>query len=180
MLKKQIRSEMLKQRKKLTPLAVNEKSEVISQKVFNNIDFQCAGTVCVYISSNNEVSTYSIIKKALDMGKRVCAPKVNVETLTMEMMEFVFFEDLVKGAYGILEPIAGRIIPPEEIDLILVPGVAFTKDNHRIGYGAGYYDKYLVKIADGVKKIGLAFDFQMVDCFDTDETDVALDCVITD
>lgn len=180
MLKKQIRSKMLKERKKLTPIVVNDKSMKIAEKVFDNVEFQCAGTVCVYISANNEVSTYSIIKKALDQGKTVCAPKVNLDTLTMEMMEFVFYEDLVAGAYGILEPVAGRIIPPEEIDVIFVPGVAFSKDNYRIGYGAGYYDKYLVNIDKNVKKIGLGFDFQIVDCFDIDETDVQLDYVITD
>ena len=98
-----------------------------------------AQTIMVYMSCRGEADTLKIIEKSIDDGKKLCAP-VCIDKKTMVAKSFDDLSQLIKGAYGILEPV-GDIV--KNIDLILVPGVAFNENLHRIGYGAGYYDRFL-------------------------------------
>ena len=102
----------------------------------------------------------------------------------MDAVNFVSFDKLIRNAYGILEPSNDELfIDPNDLDLIVVPGVAFDKNKGRMGYGAGYYDRYFNKINEKyyrkINKVALAYDFQIIDEVPMDKNDVPVDCIIT-
>lgn len=103
----------------------------------------------------------------------------------MDAVEITSLDNLIESSYGILEPsIEENFITPNELDLIVVPGVAFDKNRGRIGYGAGFYDRYFKKINEEnikrIVKLALAYDFQVLDKVPMDERDVPVDHIITE
>ena len=130
-----------------------------------------------FVSFNNEIDTHGMIEDALK-NKIVVVPKVLHHEI--EPSVIISFDNLIpSGKFGILEPIEAMKIPWKKIDLVLVPGIVFDKNGHRIGYGLGFYDKFLKKVPKAIK-IGLAFDFQIVDKVPREEHDVPVDLVVTD
>ena len=133
----------------------------------------------VYASFRGEVETHALIKNLLKEKKRVVLPLCNSEDCTMTAREISDFSDLKSGAYGILEPDETmKIIPKNEIDFIIVPGCVFSKNGHRIGYGKGYYDRFLNGIC--AKTCGLSYNFCLLDEIPHEETDVPLNMIITE
>ena len=130
----------------------------------------------VFGSFNSEGHTHEMIKDAL-RNKTVIIPKVAHSEL--EPSVIIDFDNLIPAKFGILEPIELMKIAYKNIDLVLVPGIVFDKEGHRIGYGFGYYDKFLKKVPKAVK-VGLAFDFQIVDRIPAEEHDVPVDFIITE
>ena len=126
-----------------------------------------------YISYNGEVDTRCLIDKMLKDQKTLCAPKC-VDTHNIEARKFINESELETGAYGILEPTGKKI---SDIDLIIVPGVAFNGRLHRIGYGAGYYDRFLKK--SNAVTCGLFYEIQRADFLEEQE-DISLDYIITE
>lgn len=175
-LKKAIRKEIKAKRDALTVHQMQEASKAVNEKLFARPEWQAAGSIFVYVSYNNEVDTYSIIAKALETGKRVFVPKVDGEE--MHFYEIADVDaDLACGAYGIMEPITqGRDISHE--GLMIMPGVAFDENRNRLGYGGGYYDRYL-SWPNTHYKIAIAYELQMVESVPTEECDVKPDCIIT-
>lgn len=171
MTKDEIRKETLKKRKIVTNR--NEKNEKIIKTLINQQFYKNAKTIMTYVSYNDEVDTHKLIEKMLDDKKILCAPRCISKT-EMEARKFESLSDLSVGAYGILEP-AGEVI--EDFDLIIVPGVGFSENLHRIGYGAGYYDRFL----KGKKAVtaGLFYELQKCD-FQDDTFDCPLDYIITE
>ncbi len=110
-------------------------------------------------------------------GKRVCVPSVEEGNITASIIRDVK-ELNKKNKYGILEPSELRKIDKKDIDLVIVPGIVFDKQNHRIGYGKGYYDNFLKDFKG--KTIGLAFKMQILEIIPKDEWDVRLDRVISE
>ena len=104
----------------------------------------------------------------------------------MDAYEILDLEkETTKGSFGILEPINEvvedkRLIKPEEIDLVIVPGVAFDKNMNRIGFGGGFYDRYLSLLKSSCKKVGLAYQFQIVEKIETEEHDMKVDMIVTE
>ena len=129
-----------------------------------------------FVSFNSEVNTHEMIKNALG-NKTTVVPKV--EQHEIEPSVIIDFDNLMPSKLGILEPIEAMKIAYKHIDLVLVPGIAFDMEGHRIGYGYGYYDKFLKKVPKAVK-IGLCFDFQVVDKVPREEHDVPVDLVVTE
>ena len=105
-----------------------------------------AKTIGITLSMENEVNTYPIIEKAWKEGKRVVVPKCNKETRTMSFRQISNFDQLETVYMNLREPIPALTeeVNADEIDLQIVPGVAYTERGERIGYGGGYYDRYLV------------------------------------
>lgn len=171
MTKAEIRKSILASRKNITER--DEKDTRIAARLFSQDFYKCAKTIMVYISYNCEVDTHKLIEKMLDDKKILCAPKC-VSKEIIEARAFGSFSELTSGAYGILEPAGEKIT---DIDLVLVPGVAFNKKLHRIGYGAGYYDRFL-KDFGGIS-CGLFYEMQNAE-FGTDKTDIPLDYIITE
>lgn len=156
------------------------KDNIIYNKVINSIEYKDAANIFVYVSYKSEVDTHKIISKAIVDGKRVFVPKVISNEEGMEALEIKGLHDFKKGSYGILEPMGSDYVKPQIIDLILVPGLAFDKKGGRIGYGGGFYDRYMKSTSKSTVKIGICYDFQMVEEVTMDFNDVLVDKVITD
>ncbi|MDN5332410.1 MAG: 5-formyltetrahydrofolate cyclo-ligase [Tepidanaerobacteraceae bacterium] len=178
-LKKKLRYDYLEKRLSLSEKEVMEKSEKIMSHLFELEDFKKAGLVMFYVDCRNEVMTKDAIERALAMGKRVAVPKT-VKGEGLLAIEIKSTGELACGTFGILEPVSDNIVNPLDIDLVLVPGIAFDRRGYRLGYGAGYYDMFLTKLREGVKKIGLAFEAQLADCIPAEAHDVRMDAVLTE
>ena len=141
------------------------KSKIIQDKLFLTSEFKSAKTILFYASFNGEVETFSMMKQARKLGKKIVLPKIikDQKKMTLSLTEDLK-KGLVSGPYGIKEPddYALRSLDPTEIDLVIVPGVAFDRKNNRLGRGAGYYDRFLVNFPSHIPIFGLAFDFQIV------------------
>lgn len=176
--KEALRTLMREKRRTLSVDEINGKSCIIEKKLFNIDEFLRSKTVMVYLSSFNEVSTDGIINRLFKDKKRIAVPISNTisQTLTLSYLEST--EEFVKGAYGIREPSVIRECKPEDIDVILVPGIAFDIHGNRIGFGKGYYDKLLS--CSGSVKIGLCYDFQLIPSIESDKHDIPMDIIITE
>ncbi len=160
----------------------DKKREKENQEIFSDFlelnEYKNAKSVFIYVSYGDEVETLSIIEKILADGKRVSVPICHKESHHMSAVLIDSLNCLKKGVYGILEPDAnGIILEKEDIDLIVVPGLCFSEDGYRIGYGGGYYDRFL----DGYKgvSVGLAFSECIAEKVPTEKTDKRVDIVIT-
>ena len=159
--KKQIRQMILDRRRDMSREAVMDKSLQISEKVLASEEYRQADRIFVFISFENEVDTGWLIRRALADGKKVAAPLV--KNGKMLFRTFTLSDELTDGQFGIKEP-------PEDLPkayvtkktLVIMPGIAFDRKRNRVGFGKGFYDKWLAK-RPGVKKIALAFDLQIYD-----------------
>jgi 5-formyltetrahydrofolate cyclo-ligase len=177
--KKELRKIILEKRDNI---ALNERIKYdkdIFNSLINSPLYIKSKLIFVFVSYKSEVNTHEIIKHALSQGKRVCVPKVLSKSEGMHAIEIRKFDDLKSGKYGILEPETfENKINEEEIDLALIPGVAFDKSGGRMGYGAGFYDRFLVKLKKDTHKIALAYGVQIVDYIPMNEWDVKVDGII--
>jgi len=184
--KANIRCMKLDARKKLTPDEICSKSAAICSKLLALWDFEQAGLVMAYMDFRNEVSTGDFIRESIRRGKRLALPVVaNAGGRARELLAYEISSidgDLKEGAYGIYEPDPGKTKKADtaEIDFIVVPCVAFDTSKFRVGYGAGYYDRFMKKLRPGCTRIGLAFDLQLADKIPAETHDVALDMIITE
>jgi 5-formyltetrahydrofolate cyclo-ligase len=170
---------MLAHRKSLSPEECYSASLCI-QKIFLDTDnFRCARSVLVYSPIHYEVDTALIVRTALNSGKKVALPVVvGHEMIFREVRDVAVLE---KGAFGILEPSsAEKVFALDDADVLVVPGVAFDLNGHRVGYGKGYYDKTLHRLEGHGKLVGLCYDFQLVDEIPGEPHDVKMDLIITD
>lgn len=143
-----LRRQLLKARRETAP----EKRRAMDDGIFRRLTaleaYQRAGTVFLYCSTEEEVSTARLLEDALRTGKRVCVPLCTGTRGVMEAREITEPSELVPGRYGIPEPPAwSPAVPPEEIDLCVVPCLAADASGHRLGYGGGYYDRFLARTA---------------------------------
>ncbi|WP_352418682.1 5-formyltetrahydrofolate cyclo-ligase [Proteiniborus sp.] len=181
--KRTLRSEILNKRKALSKEEVINKSSDISSLLFSTEQYKNSKYIMCYIDFRNEVRTEEIIKSALNEGKNIIIPISVVETKQLILSQLMDYDkELEAGTYGILEPKKEfiREVNPELIDLVLMPGVAFDRRGYRIGYGGGYYDRFLTKIDDPVPKIALAFELQMVPHVREGRYDLPVDYIITE
>ncbi|NQV08586.1 5-formyltetrahydrofolate cyclo-ligase [Candidatus Woesearchaeota archaeon] len=174
--KEAIRKKLQEMRIGIDEEFVREKSKEIMKKLFEDEDYKKAKTVMFYVSIDDEVDTHDMIHEALK-EKKVCVPKTNLATKTIDAHHIESFNHLRVGSFYILEPENESKVDVSDIDVIIVPGVAFDKKGNRIGRGKGYYDKFLKDKHS--KKIGLAFGFQILDEVPVEEHDVAVDKVIS-
>ena len=179
MTKEEIRKEKLKKRSKLSAFEVLDKSNTIAEKIKKLDEFRKAKTILFYYPHNNEVDLRTLITQALE-DKNVCLPYVEKESMTMTARSISNIDGLEVGRYGILSPKAeSEIVKCENIDFIVVPLVAYDKNLNRIGYGGGYYDKYL-KNCQKPFKCGVAFSCQRTDMIKKEKHDVLLDIIVTE
>lgn len=177
-MKNELRKKYLALRSSKDKAELKEASEKIVRKLFSVEELQQAKTIMVYVSFGSEVETTELIEELLKSGKIVCVPLCNSRELSMTARKITGLSDLSCGAYGIKEPgKTAPVISKENIDFVVVPGCVFSKEGQRIGYGKGYYDRFL----RGMKAVscGLAYDFCIVDELPYEETDIPLDMVIT-
>ncbi len=175
--KKEFRKEALRLRDALPKDKRREWSSAICKRALCYVQENHFSVIAVYASFRSEPETGGLISELLKMGKTVCLPKCQKDSV-MDMIPILSLLDVKSGAYGIPEPV-GEAISPEKIDLVLVPGCAFGKDMSRMGYGGGYYDRYLPKCKNA-KKIGLCFEASVQEKVPRDQTDVFMDAFITE
>lgn len=148
--------------------------------------YQSARTVMWYVDAGSEVRTRHTLPEALTHGKRVIVPWCVVETNQLELFWLEDMSELVEGAYKILEPkeelkrVPRKVIQPEELDLVMVPGTAFDPRGGRMGQGKGYYDRLLFRAKPDAPLVALAFDCQIFDEIPVAAHDVFMDLVITE
>ncbi len=180
--KQKIRKSILKLRDKQPADLIKQKSGEILKNLISTDFYKKAKVVLLYCGKEKEVQTKALIKIALQ-EKRVILPITNVKKRILEISEIKNFEnELYIGAFKILEPKKEylRPIPLNEIDLIVVPGVAFDYKGNRLGYGYAYYDKLLKQVEMQVPLIGLAFEFQLQDSIPHSQYDIPIDYIITE
>lgn len=159
------------------------RSHGITEKVISHSDFQKAENLLIYMHFGSEVKTDSIIASGLGMGKKVYVPKVSGKE--MEFYEIRDLNECVPGFMNIPEPPEGAeqfIFKPEmkkKDTLMILPGLAFDINGGRMGYGGGFYDRYLEKCPDCIK-LGISYDFQCVDEVPAEENDICMDMIITE
>lgn len=153
-----------------------EKTCRITDTVIHHPWFLDASDLYCYIDFNHEVGTAAMIEEAWRRKKRVWVPRVNGEEMEFFLLDS--FADLHPGAYGIREP--DSLKHPDTSDgFMIVPGVAFDRKRNRIGYGKGYYDRYL-KMHPALRTAAVAFDLQIVDRIEAEEQDIRPDLLVTE
>ena len=173
--KQELRRTIRERKRAMTEEEIVERSNALAEKFYNSPAYQAASTIYGYLPYNQEVRTVPMLQRALDDGKRVAVPKVYGDE-----MRFIYLEDLTqvsKGYAGIPEPIADVPVAEDKQALVLMPGLAFDPQGHRIGYGGGFYDKFLAKEPHH-PTLALCYEFQMQAHLDTEEFDIPVDTVL--
>ena len=173
--KKLLRKEIREKKRAMTEAQIEEKSRRLGE-LFAASQLYCnAKTIYGYLPYNQEVRTVPMLLQAMADGKRVAVPKVYGAE-----MKFIYLDDLsaVETGYaGIPEPVADEPVADDETALVLMPGLAFDPRGHRIGYGGGFYDKFLAKEPNH-PTLALCYDFQMLPELKTEEFDIPVDQVL--
>ena len=170
-----IRKEVFARRRAATQEEIQEKSRMIYEKITALPEFLDADCFFAYMDFKKEVMTRDLIEKALEMGKTVAVPRVEGDD--MVYYEIKDFSTLKSGYFGIMEPDGGKVCTREE-GFLLVPGVAFDPARHRVGYGKGFYDRYLSRHTQHAT-VAMALDFQIVETVPSDVYDICPQMLIT-
>ncbi len=178
-----IRKEILEKRKSQDPKSRAAQSRSIMRTLLSRKEFLKADKILIYLSKEGEVGTNDLLGRAFELGKRVCVPVVDRESDELCISELPGPDTSFRlGAFGVREPAEEDLnfMSPDQIDLVIAPGLAFDRRGGRIGYGKGYYDRLLSRLGSQVPRIALAFDFQVLDAVPQDESDVQVDAIITE
>jgi len=181
--KKELRREVIQGRMALSEQEVSNKSNDITRAIINMKEYQQATTIMAYVDFRHEVQTGEFIRKALNDGKRLAVPLTDMEgkRLVPSLLK-EFPEDLTPGAYGILEPRPEclRPITPGELELVIVPGVAFDVQGNRLGFGGGFYDRFLPQTGKDCLWLAPAFELQIQDNVYPDQHDCPVHILVTE
>ena len=167
---------MIREKKRAMTIAEIESKSAELGRLFRETEaYRNARTLYGYLPYNQEVRTVAMLEQAMRDGKRVAVPKCYGDE-----MRFIFMDDLSnveKGYANIPEPIADEPVADDPTALVLMPGLAFDREGHRIGYGGGFYDKFLAA-EPGHPTLALCYDFQMMAHLETEEYDIPVDTVL--
>lgn len=180
--KKNLREQILAIRKSLSVDKVESYSDIIMNNLITSELYKKATNIMSYVSFNNEVNTHKFIKKAIEDGKKISVPYIDSKNKIMMPCLIDDISELVPGYFGILSPDPNnlKIIDEKSIDLVIVPGAVFDISGYRIGYGGGYYDKFLPLLRKDALSVGLAFSFQVIDKVPFEKYDIPVDFIITE
>ena len=173
--KKELRRSIRERKRAMTEEEIVQRSEKLGKLFVQSEAYKNAKTIYGYLPYNQEVRTVPMLEQALKDGKKVAVPKVYGDE-----MKFLYLDDLSKvskGYAGIPEPIADEPVADDETALVLMPGLAFDPAGHRIGYGGGFYDKFLAAEPNH-PTLALCYEFQMLPELDTEEHDIPVDTVL--
>ncbi|MDO4393408.1 MAG: 5-formyltetrahydrofolate cyclo-ligase [Bacillota bacterium] len=175
--KRELRKPILAKRRQLSDTDVHMLSLVICENIRKTAAYEAADNICLYMPINNEVDVVLLMDAAEADGKTTWLPKVKGSE-----MDFYYYDretPVVLGEYGITEPDSQIVLEPNEKTLAVMPGAVFSVDRDRIGYGGGYYDKYLEKHPQ-VMTLATCFDFQIVEHIPAEEHDIRPMAVISE
>ena len=175
--KTQLRPSLIHRRSQIRNDQITQHSKTIQCRLMALPEIQTCKSIFCFVSLAEEVETHSLIDSMLQEGKLLTIPKI-IHSKQMIAIPFKNWSELTPGQLGILTPMSS--VPYKgEIDVCITPGIGFTANGTRLGYGQGYYDKWLAKHT--VKyKIAVAFECQLVDNLPTDANDVAMDMIVTE
>lgn len=177
-MKEEIRKKLLERRNSLSTYEILKKSNEIIKKLESLKEFEKNKIEC-YISFGSEVYTHGLIRKYVN-EKAIFVPVIDKKNGILYLSHLKDWKELETGVYGILQPRKEclRMVDFKEVELAIVPGIAFDEEGNRIGYGKGYYDRLLSKL-DAVK-VALAYDFQIMSRIPNEKHDVKMDVIVTD
>ena len=176
--KKALRREIGAKKRAMAAAEIENRSRILAEKLYETEQYKTARSLYAYLSFNQEVRTNPIIERAWADGKRVAVPKVIGDSMVFIWIDS--FDGLApQGVFSIMEPIGDVPVADDETALVLMPGLAFDPQGHRVGYGGGYYDRFLEREPNH-PLVALCYDFQLYDRLETDPHDVPVDVVITD
>ena len=173
--KKELRKAIRTRKREMTEEEILSKSKALCEMFVKCPAYLAAGTIYGYLPYNQEVRTWDALQQAMADGKRVAVPKVYGDE-----MRFIYITDFSQaeiGYCGIPEPVADEPVAEDKTALVLMPGIAFDRAGHRIGYGGGFYDKFL-SLEPEHPTLALCYDFQMVENLPTEEFDIPVDIVL--
>jgi 5-formyltetrahydrofolate cyclo-ligase len=179
--KREIRRRILRLRNAMPPESITAKSDEIVRRLMELREIRDSSTLMVFLSFGSEVLTDDLIRWGWSEGKRIVVPLCRPESRELTPCRIDGFDELETGHYGIREPKAGRLrsVPRAEIDAVIVPAVAFDRRGYRVGYGGGYYDRFLPECPQAAN-IGAAFACQIVPEVPSDRYDLAVDRIVTE
>ena len=157
-----------------------QKDAAIATQVRRLWQYQRNNILLIYVSTSIEVDTFRIIRQALEDGKRVAVPRCVPDTRNMEFYFIRSMQDLAPGSFGVLEPDPEKTVLMTDFSrgLCIVPAFSYDWSGYRLGYGKGYYDRFFMN--NNVYKIGVCYDFQLVDEIPASSHDIKMDCIITE
>jgi 5-formyltetrahydrofolate cyclo-ligase len=180
MFKQELRLKYKDKRKSITPNALQTISESIAELFFKNINVENKLlSLFLPIENEKEINTYLILEKANTLDAKIAIPKSNFENNELKHILFEEKTELVLNKYGIPEPCKGKVVAADKIDYVIVPLLAIDKSGNRVGYGKGFYDRFLKKCNNHCKFIGITHfeEFEQID--DVQPTDIKLNALIT-
>lgn len=173
--KKELRRQIREKKRAMTVEQIESASARLGELFAASELYKQAKTIYGYLPYNQEVRTIPMLERALLEGKRVAVPKVYGDD-----MKFIYITDMSRieaGYAGIPEPVDDEPVADDTTALVLMPGLAFDSQGHRIGYGGGFYDRYLAQEPNH-PTLALCYDFQMLPYLETEEFDIPVDCVL--
>lgn len=176
--KHRIRDHFLSERRALSEEIVLSQSRLIQGRLLDSAMFREAVCLALYCAVNNEVRTEEVARRALELGKTVAYPRVNGDRL--EFARIGSLRELAPGYRGIPEPNGVDLLEVAQFDLVVVPGVAFDRSGHRLGYGRGFYDRALAECRPDCARVGFAYEAQVVGALPVAAHDVPLTTLMTE
>ena len=173
--KKELRAKIRELKRQMSPEEITTASEDLAQQFYTTSLYQNASTIYGYLPYNQEVRTVPMLEQALRDGKKVAVPKVYGDT--MQFHYITDFRRVAEGYAGLPEPIGDEPVASDSTALVLMPGLAFDKKGNRMGYGGGFYDKFLSEEPNH-PTVALCYGFQMVDEIPVEEYDIPVDMVL--
>ncbi len=180
--KARIRQEVLRTRDLLDTKTRQVKSSLVTERLLLLPAFLQAKSIFFFVSFRSEVSTISLIKEALRMGKRVALPRVERKHRALDLYEITDMSEIAPGCMGIPEPPAAeeRKRGINDMDLVIMPGAAFDASGNRLGYGGSYYDRLLAGLDKKIPLVAIAYDEQIQDSIPAESHDIRVNIIVTD
>lgn len=182
-MKKDFRKNIINLRKQQTKDFINLNSSIITNKLLSMDCIREATNIMLYLDFNNEVQTDDLIKELISLNKIVSSPITLVNSKQLIPHQILDLNTSINlGAYSIREPNKDicPLISISDIDVVIVPGVAYDINRYRLGYGGGFYDRFLSTLKPDAITIGIAFDFQIFDNIPKESHDAQLDYIVTE
>jgi len=178
--KVEIRQKMLEKLKNMDKEEKERRNARIREKLFSYDRFKKANVIMSYVSKSYEVDTWEIIKRSLEMGKKVAVPFILKEERLIFPALILDPGELTPGPFGVYQPPPDNLrqLNLNQIEIILVPGLAFDNQGNRLGHGQGYFDRFLKKIPCNIHTVGLAYEFQVLNALPFSPEDIPVSTLI--
>jgi 5-formyltetrahydrofolate cyclo-ligase len=180
-LKQELRREILARRRAMDAELVDQLSERIQAHILGSLAFTRARVIAAYAAFDNEVSLESLFRKALKQGKKAALPRIGQREGEMNFHLVKGLNEMQPNRFGIMEPVeTTEIVKPRNIDLILVPGVAYDPEGWRLGMGGGYYDRALTNIRPDAQSMGVGYSMQVLESLPHEPLDQRVKVIVTE